>query len=198
MERFGGGPGVLKGVEGGGKWERQNVACKPTFSLSVYQVLYLLYLGTLPPNRTLSTVRLQGNACLSQGALGGQPPQQSTARRWRRSSGPALEFLTERFEWCASEPWIFVHQAVGPTVRQCLLGVRGGADHLVPGLVDKRPCDFATLTPIRAVYLYIGVCCCCVCVRTHTYASVLCWYYRCVLYRLLGSRRTDCFCARRP
>lgn len=78
----------------------------------------------------LSSVRVQGNACLSKEPWG-RPPQHTTARRWRRGSGPAIEFSTERFQWCASETWIFVHQSVGPTVRQSLVGVRGGADHFL-------------------------------------------------------------------
>lgn len=111
-----------KGGGGGGGGRRVWLA--PRLS-SMY-----LHPGTLPPNRTRPSARLQGNACLSKEPWG-QPPQQSTARRWRRSSGPVIESSTERFQWCASEALIFVHQSVGPTVRQSLVGVIGGADHFL-------------------------------------------------------------------
>lgn len=47
------------------------------------------------------------------------------------AAGLALESSTERFEWCAScDLGLFVHQPVGPTVRQFLLAARGVADPL--------------------------------------------------------------------
>lgn len=120
----------------GGRGRGRRVWLAPDFSLSPLSPRYCSSgAGTYTQARchqtgALSSVRLQGNACLSKEPWG-QPPQQSTARRWRRSSGPAIEFSTERFQWCASETWIFVHQSVGPTVRQSLVGVRGGADHFL-------------------------------------------------------------------
>lgn len=133
---------------------------------------------------------------------GRKPPQQSTARRWRRSSGPALDLSTERFQWCASETWIFVHQSLGPTVRQSLVEVRGVADHLCTWVSIQKALQFCHIDPDRCIYmLYIFVGC--VCVRTHAGIYVCMHVYLAIVVafcidRLLGSRRTDYFCARSP
>lgn len=107
------------------------------------QVLYLLintlrnaylptytankYLGTLPPNRTLSTVRLQGNACLSKEVLG--DPAATAINAHTVGAGAVAAGLPLEPRLSASSgalPTDF--QSVGPTVRQSLLGAGGAAD----------------------------------------------------------------------